>query len=555
MSELFQGKLLRLGIVAFTAGAVVMALEIVSSRILTPVFGSSTYTWGSLIGVVLTGLSLGYFLGGKIADKNPSFEKINTIVFLAGLYIVLVPFIATGFIGLATSILPANQYTALFTTFTLLMFPTTLLGFVSPYMIKLGTHTLTKVGNISGNLYAIATVGSIVGTFLTIFVLLPSFEVQEIIFSLGIALMASSLVGLGKFHKIMIVVVAVILLVPLSALDTTQISYDGTIILEKETQYSNLVVVDSGTKRTLYLNGMLHSQMDLDNPAELVVRYTKFFHLGGAFNADIDRVLFLGGGGFSGPKNFLATYPDAIIDVVEIDSQVIQVAKQYFELQEDSRLHIFNEDARTFLSQNKNRYDLIILDVYARDYVPFHLLTKEFFELANSNLEYDGILISNIIGSLTGNASDMPRAAYKTMGQVFPTVYAFTIFADRPGIVQNIMFVATKNPHVLESDDLSSMALENNATEILQGTDFVENFHDEKINIEDVPILTDSLSSIDLLINPITSQPYVIEDNLFPKIDSKNWFTNSTLVKILLLLVLVFFCIVYICKIWKETSS
>ena len=173
-------------LMAFGSGAVVMSMELIVSRILTPVFGSSTYTWGNLIGLVLTGLSLGYFLGGKIADKDPKFRKICLIVFSAGLYIVFVPFIAPGILGFTLDVLPQNQFSSLFATFALVFFPTTLLGFVSPYVIKLGTVTIHQVGNISGTLYSIATVGSIFGTFLTIFVLIPTIDVRTVLFGLGL---------------------------------------------------------------------------------------------------------------------------------------------------------------------------------------------------------------------------------------------------------------------------------------------------------------------------------------------------------------------------------
>jgi len=172
--QLFSKRFWSLGLLVFSSGAMVMALELVASRILTPVFGSTTYTWGSLIGVILAGLSLGYFLGGKIADKNPRFQKICSIIFSAGLYTIFIPFLAPSVLGFSISVFPASQYTSLLATFVLLILPTTLLGFVSPYSIKLATHTLKRVGNISGNLYSLSTIGSIVGTFLTSSVLIFS---------------------------------------------------------------------------------------------------------------------------------------------------------------------------------------------------------------------------------------------------------------------------------------------------------------------------------------------------------------------------------------------
>jgi len=316
----FQDTFFHLCLVSFTSGAVVMSMELIVSRILTPVFGSSIYTWGSLIGLILAGLSLGYFLGGKISDKDPKFRKICSIIFSAGLYIVFIPFIAPGILGFTLNALPQNQFSSLFATFALVFFPTTLLGFVSPYVIKLGTATLHRVGNISGTLYSIATIGSIFGTFLTIFVLIPAIDVRTVLFGLGIVLMAISLLGLKTWPKIITVAVIIILFTPSSSIVTGLMPHTGTVILETETQYSHLDIVDYNNKRTLYLNGMRHSQMDKDNPNELVLEYTKYFHLGKLFNPQLEKILFVGGGGFSGPKNFLENYPDSLIDVVEIDS-------------------------------------------------------------------------------------------------------------------------------------------------------------------------------------------------------------------------------------------
>jgi predicted membrane-bound spermidine synthase len=238
------------------AGVVTMSLEFAASRLLIPVFGSSIYTWGSLIGVILAGLSLGYHVGGRLADKkNPSFMKFCSIIFSAGLYIVFIPFISPAIIGFSSSLAATNysQYASLLATFTLLITPTFLLGIISPYAVKLATKTLSRLGNISGNLYSAATIGSIIGTFLTVFVLIPSFEINYIIFALGLILIIlSSIVGLRKLPKILAGFVVVFLL--LFASNTFSLvgmvspaSYyypGGTIIHQTKTPYSQLDVVD-----------------------------------------------------------------------------------------------------------------------------------------------------------------------------------------------------------------------------------------------------------------------------------------------------------------------
>ncbi len=549
-SSLEAKRLWQLAVLAFGSGAIVMSLEIIASRILTPVFGSSTYTWGALIGVVLTGLSLGYFLGGRLADKNPRFEKICSVVFTGGLYIVFIPFLAPLIIGFSISTIHASEYSSLLATFVLLLFPSTLLGFVSPYVVKLGTNTLKKIGNISGNLYSISTVGSIIGTFVTVFVLIPSFEVRNIIFSLGIVLMTISIIGLRLHPKIIVLVIAIVLLTPSSAFVVGLMPHTGEVILEKETPYSHLDVVDSEFSRTLYLNGLRHSKMSFDDPTKLVLMYTKYFHFGKILNPDFEKVLFVGGGGFSGPRNFLDTYPNVQVDVVEIDPDVIDVAKQYFEIKDDPRLEIFNQDARKFLAQSDNKYDVIILDAFGNDYIPFHLLTKEYFELVEQKLKPDGVVILNMIGSLVGDTSNLVRAAYKTMNQSFPTVYAFLTYDNKAGLSQNVIFIGTKSWEFLSIDEISNLAEKNNVLELMPGTNFSDKFYDLSIITDDVPLLTDQFSPVSNLLNPI-SQPYITKSYQESNLPQYLYSENTAIIMGILLAIALFWPL-HLRSVWKK---
>ena len=510
VSKSSQDILWKLKILTFTSGAVVMALEIVTSRILTPVFGSTIYTWGSLIGVILSGLSLGYYFGGKVADIHPKFEKISGIVFSVGLFIVGIPFFASSVVNFSASLLPGTQYTPLVATFLLLILPSVLLGFVSPYVIKLGTNTLQRVGNISGNFYSIATIGSIFGTFLTVFVLIPNVAVNQIIFGLGMVLIASSLIGLKIPPKALAVTILVLLIVPWSSLSVNTIPHNGTLLYEKETLFSHLDVVEYGSNISMYLDGMRHSSMNVNDPFDLVIDYTEYFHLGMMFNPTSTNVLFVGGGGFTGPKNFVAVYPDVKVDVIEIDADVIDAAKSYFDLKENHRLQIFNEDARKHLSVFDKKYDLIVLDAYASNYVPYHLMTHEFFQTVEKRLEPDGIVISNVIGSIEGKNSQLVRSIYKTMNETFSASYIF-LTEEKPTNVQNVMMVSSNQSYEFDMTDLLEIAKNNPQGYLVQELDNPDHFYTEIIEISDVPFLTDQYNPSEVLINPITSKPYVQE--------------------------------------------
>ena len=558
-----------LAVLVFVAGMASMSLEFAASRILIPVFGSSIYTWGSLIGVILTGLSLGYHIGGKLADKNPSFLKLCLVIFSAGLYIIFIPLIAPTLTTSFIQFLPDSQYASLFAVFTLLILPTFLLGIVSPYAIKLATRKLAELGNVSGNLYSLSTIGSIVGTFLTVFVLIPTFEINHIIYGLGVTLMGfSSLFGLARFPKVLAVFVVVLLLffpsISLSSANTVMV-HTGTLVYEKETLYSHLDVIDNGNIRTLYLDGNTHSQMYKDKPEELVNTYTKYFHLGFLFNPDAKDVLFVGGGGFSGPKNFLSMYSDVSIDVVEIDPDVISAARNYFNLPVDnvagSRLMIYNDDARNFLSKTEKKYDLIILDAFSKNYVPFHLMTLEYFQLLDKRLSSDGVIISNSIGSMAGDRSNIVRAVYKTISQVFPSVYVFPT-EHNSGNLQNIMLAAMKTPSVEYSkDELRQLASNNdnnnhNSSTMLADLAYLEHLYGAELKTNDVPLLTDQFAPVEILINPVTNEPYNLE-NVATKGSAAglSWIEDTNSIKLVMLTIVSAVWIFYTQKEWKRNQK
>lgn len=526
VSKSSSDVLWKLKILTFTSGAIIMALEIVTSRILTPVFGSTIYTWGSLIGIILSGLSLGYFLGGRVSDNNPKLEKICAIVFSVGLFIVGIPFFASTILDFSVTAFPVTQYTPLIATFLLLMLPSVLLGFVSPYVIKLGTNTLQNIGNVSGNLYSLATVGSIFGTFVTVFVLIPSLTVNQIIFGLGIILITSSLIGLKITPKIIAVSIVIVLVVPWSSLSVHTFPHNGILIYEQDTLFSHLDVIEFGDNRSLYLDGMRHSSMNLNDPLDLVIDYTEYFHLGMLFNPTATNVLFVGGGGFTGPKNFLELYPDTKIDVIEIDSDVIETAKKYFYLEDDSRLQIFNDDARNHLSTFDKKYDLIILDAYSSNYVPYHLMTSEFFETIEDRLESDGIIISNLIGSLEGNHSQLIRSIYKTMKETFPVSYVFPT-ETRPTNVQNIMIVSSNNPYIFDRMEFLDRAKNSPSDYLVNELSKQEHFYQGVIDTSDVPFLTDQYNPSEVLINPITGRIYD-EKSQIKQIEKNNTMEDST---------------------------
>ena len=251
----------------------------------------------------------------------------------------------------------------------------------------------------------------------------------------------------------------------------------------------------------------------------------------------------------------MESYPDSLIDVVEIDSEVTEVAKTYFSLSDDSRLEIFHDDARTFLMNTDEKYDLIILDAFGTDYVPFHLLTQEYFQILKEHLEPDGVIVSNLIGSLEGDTSDLPRSVYKTMQSSFPTVYVFTTSESHMSLVQNLIFVATQDSKQLDKEGLEFMSHQNDASNLLNGTRYLENYRASGMKTDDISILTDDFSPVESLINPVSSQPYLNEDSVFSQDKSRIWFSESTAVKIGLLIAVGFTWLTLFQGTWKKSDT
>jgi spermidine synthase len=485
------------------SGFVVMALELVGSRLITPVFGNSIFTWGSLIGVVLAGLASGYEYGGKLADRSPSRLKFSSIIFTGGLLVVLVPFIAPFALEMPLTLGLGDRYGPLLSSILILGPSTVTLGIISPYAVKIATQSLSQLGNVAGNLYSLSTVGSIAGAFGATFVLIPFLDIRGIIFGLGLTLMLVSLIWLPRFTIMLVAIIILLLFTTFSASASRILAHSGNVVYEKETPYSHLDVVDMGDRRTLYLNGLPHSAMDLTDPIRLIFTYTRYFHMGFLINPEAKNVLFIGGGGFSGPKNFLASYPNVFVDVAEIDPDVIRTAQDYFAVKPDQRLNSFNVDGRIYLTQTDKLYDVIILDAYAKTYVPFHLMTAEFMNLLYSRLTPEGVVISNLIGSLVGDTSDLIRSEYKTARSVFPNVSVFATGDVGIAAVQNIILMFAKSPNL----DLTMLL----KSEVNNGTNFLNHLYLEPISIEDVPLLTDNYAPVERLLNPVTGRPYVIE--------------------------------------------
>ena len=487
-----------------------MGLEILAGRIVAPEFGSSIYTWGSIIGVFMTGLGIGYYYGGQRAAERASEIAIAKVLIQATLFVAFL-LVAGDLILQTADALPVPPRFASLIPITILFGPPALLfGFVSPYAAQLSTESST--GGAAGRVYSIGTIGSIAGTFGTTFFLIPWLGVATIELGLGLVLVvtAAKLVPEMTTVEWLRVATALIVLGGAFGANAYGLTTAGNTVYQTQTPYQELEVTDDDGVRTMYLDGAPQSAMYLPNSTEYVFDYTSYFHLGVLMQEDVDRVLFIGGGGFSGPKRFLDEYPDAQVDVVELDPAVIRVAKEYFNVEETERMTIYNEDGRTFLEDTDKTYDLIVLDAYRKDRVPFHMTTVQFMELAATKLDEDGALVANVIAARKGSGSQFYRAEFKTMDAAFPSVYSFP--TSDTTVLQNIELVATKNPQGFTEAELRELNRQRDVGLDLS-TEIGQYRNASDVPTDDVPVLRDDKAPVDRLLDPQLGRRYVIEKN------------------------------------------
>ncbi|MGH2426659.1 MAG: fused MFS/spermidine synthase [bacterium] len=488
------------------SGAVLLALEIVASRVIAPFFGNSIYVWGSLIGVFLAALALGYFLGGVLADRWPSMTVLAVCVFLAGALVLLIPVVAPRLLESIILRDPGPRMSPLLGSLGLFFLPSVVMGMVSPIAVRLRARTVATIGNVAGALYALSTLGSIAGTLLASFVLIAVMEVSQIVYVLGATLLVLAVAGWVVSRRMLsaavgaMVAVLLVLGVPFASPPLPE-----EVRFMKDTVYHRITVSDEFEIRYLKLDNYWQSGLDLADSRRTVFGYSDYLHLPLIFTPAAERVLVVGLGGGTVPARYHQDYPGMRIDVVELDPQIIAVAQRFFAVPSDSRLRMVAQDGRLFIMRAEERYDVILLDAYLIDTIPFHLATREFYETVKMQLSPGGVVGSNIIGALSGPRSGLFRAMYKTIREVFPTVYVFPVDWNRyQGVesLRNIIVVGTDRPR-LEPREVLVAAERTRRTLGVTLPRFPQAAGDQytaSIDTTDVPVLTDDYAPVEVLI-------------------------------------------------------
>ncbi|MDL2275974.1 fused MFS/spermidine synthase, partial [Desulfosarcina sp. OttesenSCG-928-G10] len=433
--------------VSFICGAAVMVLEMAGARVLAPHLGTSIVVWTALIGVILASLSVGYWAGGRLGDKNPSAATLGKIIATGAGLVLMAAILQVPVLETTARFGWPLQVSAVAAAVVLFSIPAMLLGMVSPYIIQVkrvqSKTPDTQTGSVMGRFFAISTIGSIAGTFLGGYWLVSWLGTRVILYAVAGALSLAALLTMpGKQRKPVAFLLFACLALGLLTARTAETRL--SVGIEQDSRYNHLKILEGlnaeGRKVRCLLTdpgGTAQSCMFPEDPDALVFQYTRHYAIGWHMVPDAKDFLMLGGGGYSVPKYLLAQKPDAMMDVVEIDPAVTAAAENFFCLKKNPRLRIFHEDARVFLNRHARsnppaQYDVIMGDTFTSSYnIPFHLGTVECAEKIKTLLRDDGVFICNIISLTKEDEAQVLHAIHGAFAQVFPQTHIFPVYPDR----------------------------------------------------------------------------------------------------------------------------
>ncbi|MGD1995416.1 MAG: fused MFS/spermidine synthase [Anaerolineae bacterium] len=436
---------------AFVSGLVSLGVELSASRLLAPYFGESHPVWAAIIGLILLYLTAGYFIGGRWADRSPKLVTLYQLVAWAALLVGLVPFVSRPVLLLAARGLVDLNLTLMVGPFVavLLLFsaPVTLMGCVSPFVIRLLMERVERAGNVAGRTYAISTAGSLLGTLLPVFVLIPTVGTSDTFVALSLLLMTVGLAGLVRSaprRAVLYLWMPLVLLLLVFTLRGRPIKPQQGVIFETESAYNYIQVVERDGWRRLYLNeGQgIHS---VYRPGMKRAWGTwDYFLVAPFFNPPpfppdhIQSLAMIGLAGGTVPKQYTTFFGPIPIDGVELDPEIVRVGRRFFAMNEPN-LNVVVADGRAFLARSDRCYTVVGIDAYRLPYIPWHLTTVEFFQQVRDHLTDDGLVVVNV-GRTPGD-DRLVEAIATTLAQVFPSVHAMDVPASF-----NTIVVATVQP-------------------------------------------------------------------------------------------------------------
>lgn len=497
----------------FIAGMSTLAVEFTTSRMLQTVYGTSNIVWANVIGLVLLFLTVGYFLGGRLADKRPFLHTFYQLVTFTGFCSVFFLLLTSVVLKSAAAAMAEMQVGAIVSSLVAVVLslavPVTLLGCMSPFAIRLAVHDVGEAGRVSGRVYAISTMGSLLGTYLPVLITIPLLGSRITAVLFGLVLLITGLIGLWQTQRNTGLAAAIlaILLIPVIFFWTHGgiKAYEGQIF-ETESAYNYIQVVRWDDCNYLLLNeGQAFHSFYCDGGHVPTISVWSIMLAAPYFNEGpivVDNAAVIGLAAGTIPKQFTRVFGEIPIDGIELDPKIVQAGRDYFALT-DPNINVIVGDGRYELNQLNKLYDVLTIDAYKVPYIPWHLTTQQFFKEVQAHLTEDGVVAINV-----GRAPEdriLIEAMTATMQTVFPTIHAI----DVPGSLNTIL-VATNQPTVPENLAQNLMQLDPAVDPLLRAA--IETAHNNLVPATASEVVfTDERAPVETIVDTLVLRYLLVE--------------------------------------------
>ena len=451
-----------LEITVFLSGALTMMLELIAARVLSPYVGSSNLIWTTIIGIMLTSMSIGYWFGGKMADKNKEndIKILSNYLLISAIATSIIPILEVVFIDVLSQLSSNLIFVAIICATVTFGIPSFLLATVSPIAVKIKNNNMDHIGATSGKISSLSTIGSIFGTFFAGFILIPNLGVRNIILGCSILLWILSVYLFNKKDKkyYILMIVELLIIIGLNILGGYLFQVrNPEITRDVDSEYSRIWVtnfnVGENTYKTLQVDTGLESYINQET-GEMGATYLYYYDLFEYYNKEANDALMIGGAAYTYPMHYLKKYENKTIDVVEIDEKMTQIAEEEFGLDKNNpNLGLITQDGRSYLNYNEKKYDTVFIDAFKGLNAPFELTTYEAMQKVYNSLDENGTVITNIISAIEGDDADFIKYEYSTYKAIFDDVKVFQVNPNHSDDEeQNLILVGIKGNGNINTD-------------------------------------------------------------------------------------------------------
>ena len=451
-----------LEITVFLSGALTMILELIAARVLSPYVGSSNLIWTTIIGIMLTSMSIGYWFGGKMADKNKEndIKILSNYLLISAIATSIIPILEVVFIDVLSQLSSNLILVAIICATVTFGIPSFLLATVSPIAVKIKNNNMDHIGATSGKISSLSTIGSIFGTFFAGFILIPNLGVRNIILGCSILLWILSVYLFNKKDKkyYILMIVELLIIIGLNVLGGYLFQVrNPEITRDVDSEYSRIWVtnldVGETTYKTLQVDTGLESYINQET-GEMGATYLYYYDLFEYYNKEANDALMIGGAAYTYPMHYLKKYENKTIDVVEIDKKMTQIAEEEFGLDKNNpNLGLITQDGRSYLNYNEKKYDTVFIDAFKGLNAPFELTTYEAMQKVYNSLDENGTVITNIISAIEGDDADFIKYEYSTYKAIFDDVKVFQVNPNHSDDEeQNLILVGIKGNGNINTD-------------------------------------------------------------------------------------------------------